>query len=78
MKSYPFLIFEIKSKEQLTLFWLTFPVYKIDDITILQHVRLLLHQFGHVDHRAISAETKKDDVHTSLFHLHNHKPTCVY
>lgn len=48
-----------EQNEQLTLFWLTFPVHKVDDITILQHVSLLLDQFGHVDHRAISATDRQ-------------------
>lgn len=46
-------------RKQLTLFWLTFPVYKVDDIAILQHVSLLLDQFGHVNHSAISAIDKQ-------------------
>lgn len=41
------------------MFWLTFPVYKVDDIAMLQHVSLLLDQFGHVDHCAISATNKQ-------------------
>lgn len=39
----------------LTLLWLILPVHKVDDVSILQHVRLLLDQFGHVDHSAVGA-----------------------
>lgn len=48
-----------KLKTQLTLFWLIFPVYKVDDISVLKHVRLLFDQFCHVDHRAICATEKQ-------------------
>lgn len=55
--------------KQLTLFWLTFPVHEVDDITALQHVRLLLDQFGHVNHSAISATDKQKEA-SSLFQTH--------
>lgn len=48
-----------EQNEQLTLLWLTFPVHKVDDIAVLQHVSLLLDQFGHVDYRAISATDRQ-------------------
>ena len=53
-------------KNELTLFWLVFPVHKVDDISILQHVGLLLHQLGHVDDSAIGA--KERHTNSSIYH----------
>ncbi len=52
-------LFSWQTNKPLTLFWLAFPVYKVDYIAALQHVSLLLDQFGHVDHCAISATDKQ-------------------
>ena len=47
------------NKRKLTLLWLVLPVHKVDDISILHHVNLLLDQFRHVDHSAIGATGPK-------------------
>lgn len=56
------MILQQKRKRKRTLLWFTFPVHKVDDVTSLQHVSLLLDQFGHVDHGAVRAT-----------HTHTHK-----
>lgn len=59
-----------KKTRQLTLLWLTFPVHKVDNVTGLQHVSLLLDQLGHVDHRAVRATHTNTHTHTDES-LHN-------
>ena len=53
---------------RLTLLRLSLPVDKVDDITTLQHVALLLHQLGHVDHRTIGAGWGGNSTNTALIH----------